>query len=413
MQEYNQYKSLNEKQNKLFYGWIVVVISLIIVSTLAGIRTSFGMFFKSLATEFNITRTETSSIYSAYLMISATFFLIKGWAIDRYEPKTIISLMGLFTGLSLLITSQINSLWQIYISYSLLLSFGAVGIIVMLTPVISGWFHRNRGFALGITSSGVGLGTLIVAPLAGYLISNIGWRMSYLVMGLLAFIIVIPLAMLLKRNPGEDIAMTNGLKEESSKMIGLSLIEALRTSSFWLISSIWSLFALAWGIIMTHIVPYATDLGISTVEASTILSIMSGFQIISRLAAGRASDIVGRKIPCTICAVFGTWALVWLIWSHELWMFYISAVFFGLSYGGIAVIILAMASDTFGRRSLGVITSAIYLCFSIGAAIGSSLSGYIFDTTKSYTIAFIIGAVALLFIIPLIVPIKPEINAEI
>jgi len=105
-------------RDKIFYGWIVVAASLVIVSALIGIRFSFGVFFKALEAEFDLTRTATSSIYSVTMLLYVGFAIITGWALDRYGPRLVVSLMGLFTGLGLLITSQATSLWQIYLSYS-------------------------------------------------------------------------------------------------------------------------------------------------------------------------------------------------------------------------------------------------------------------------------------------------------
>src|SRR3972149_1364740 len=119
--------SAGEKIDNVFYGWVILATVLIIGSILAGVRDSFSVFFKSLAAEFNLSRAETSSIYSLNALFSTIFLFMKGWAVDRYDRRFVISLMGLFTGLGLLITSQTNALWQLYISYSVLMSLGTVG----------------------------------------------------------------------------------------------------------------------------------------------------------------------------------------------------------------------------------------------------------------------------------------------
>ena len=118
--------------------------------------------------------------------------------------------------------------------------------------------------------------------------------------------------------------------------------------------------------------------------------------------------MIGGKIPCVICALFGAGAMILLIWSNNLWMFYIFAVFFGFSFGGTSVIVLTLVGNIFGKRSLGVITAAIYCGFSIGVAFGSTFAGHIFDVTKSYTNVFIIGAIALFLIVPLVIAIEHE-----
>ena len=356
------------------------------------------------------------------MLLYGVFALLGGWALDRYGPKLIVSLMGLATGLSLLITSQTNSLWQIFLSYSLLLGIGTGGTVPVLMAVVSRWFDRKRGLALGIATAGSGMGTLVVAPFAAFLISSLEWRMAYLVMGLIGLFVVISMAMLLRRDPGEIGALPDGIKpgrriesahsEVNLQLIGLSLPEALRTRSLWLLLGAWSLFSLSLSLVVTHVVPYATDVGLSTIEASTVLSVMGGFHIMSRLLVGRVSDTVGRKIPGIVCACMVTGALIWLIWLRELWMFYLFAAFFGFGWGGFGVINIALVSDCFGRRSLGVIIGALEVGFAVGVATGAALGGFTFDITGNYMLAFAVGAVTIFMTIFLLAFTRREIIDE-
>jgi MFS family permease len=248
--------------------------------------------------------------------------------------------------------------------------------------------------------------------------------MSYIIVGVVAWLVVISLAMLLRRDPGEIGDLPDGVKarvgraelterENNSSLTGLSLTQALRTRNFWLLASVFLLWAFCLGLVMTHIIPYATDLGISTIEASTVLSLIGGLQIVARLLVGRVSDIVGRKLPGFICALLGTGALIWLIWSHNLWMFYLFAIIFGLSYGGLGVVNLTLVSDSFYGRNLGVIMGAMNVGYSVGLAIGAALGGFIFDVNGSYVVAFEIGAAAMLITGLCVVFVGREMGPEI
>ena len=199
-------KSLFRIKDRLFYGWVVVIASLIIISIVMGTRLSFGVFFKSLAKEFGLTRAETAGISSANMLLGCIFAIVSGWIADKFSLRILISLMGIFTGLSLILTSQAQSLWQLIIVYSFLLAMGTGGVFVISTSIIIRWFDRKRGFAIGLATSGVGLGTVIMAPLAAYLIANLGWRMSYIVMGVIAWLFILPMAMLLRKNPSKEIS---------------------------------------------------------------------------------------------------------------------------------------------------------------------------------------------------------------
>ena len=143
-------------QDKVFYGWIIVATCLVIGTTIYGTRLSFGVFFKSIESEFSLSRAATSGVFSIYMVLCPVFAILAGWASDKYGPRIIILLMGVFTGLSLLLTSQTSSFWHLLITYSMLLSIGTGAVFVVSMSTISRWFDKNRAFALGIVSAGAG-----------------------------------------------------------------------------------------------------------------------------------------------------------------------------------------------------------------------------------------------------------------
>jgi len=414
--------SLLPIKDKLFYGWVVVVAFLIIWLAILGTRFSFGVFFKSIESEFDLTRAATSGVFSVYMVLGSAFAILGGWALDRYGPRIIILLMGLFIGFSLLLTSQTNSSWQLFLTYSLLLSIGTGAIFTVTMSTISRWFDKKRGLAVGIASSGAGLGIVVVAPFAAYLISNFGWRMSYIVMGLIASLIVIPLSRLLRKDPYEIGALPDGAKSHSTEMgikkpkneqgsiqsTDLSLPQVSRTRSFWVLGFIWLLYASCLHLVLTHIVPHATDMDISAMEAAAVLSLIGGTSIAGRVLMGRASDSIGRKTTAVICSLLQVGAMVWLIWAQELWMLYLFALVYGFAYGGLTPPVTALIGDTFGLRNIGVILGVLEIGWGVGAAIGPAIGGLIFDVSNSYSTAFLIGAAAMLIVTLLIPLVRQE-----
>ncbi len=408
-------------KRKIFYGWVIVTAALIVVSTLIGIRYSSGIFLRSLEAEFDLSRTAISSVFAVYTILAGVFAFISGWALDRYGPRLVVSIMGFITGLSLLITSQTTYPWQLFFTYSVLLAMGTGGTLIVLTSIVSRWFYKKRGTALGIASSGAGLGALVMAPFAAHLISNLGWRISYLVLGTIAMLVIIPLAMLLRKDPGQIGLLPDGQKlsvtetsqvsgDTSFQMIGLSVHQSLKTRSFWLILAIWLLYGLCLNLFLVHIVAHATYIGISSIKASTIISVAGVFHLVSRLSIGRISDIIGRITPAAVCAALGAIALTGIIWGHSLLSFYVFAVLFGLSWGGIGVTTLAMVSDTFGERNIGAVMGTIDLGYAAGATMGTIIGGIVFDFTNSYEVAFAIGAVSMLLMVILLTLTRREIN---
>ena len=168
------------KKTPFFYGWVIVVVFLISGIAIYGVRFSFGIFFKSIENEFSLTRAATSYIFSVNMIISGIAAFLMGWALDRYGPRVVLLLMGLLAGLGLITTGLTSSLWQLYLTYSLLLAMGLGAIFVVPMSTIARWFDKKRGLASGIASSGVGLGPLIMAPSATYLLINYDWRTAFI-----------------------------------------------------------------------------------------------------------------------------------------------------------------------------------------------------------------------------------------
>lgn len=277
---------------------------------------------------------------------------------------------------------------------------------------------------MGIVSSGGGLGLLIMAPLAAYLISNFTWRISFIILGLIALFFVISLSLLLKKDPHEIGALPDGVKSDTDKieihskqdntqLADFSLSQAVRTRSLWFMGIVWLLYALCLHLVITHIVPHITDIGISAIEAAVVLSLMGGVSILGRLLVGWASDKINKKGVSIICALLQAGAMVWLIGSQDLWMFYLFAVVYGFSSGGLTPPITAMIGDVFGLRSIGIIIGALGISWALGAAIGPLMGGVIFDNSNSYSIAFIVGALAMLVTALFLALIRPETNRNV
>jgi len=412
-------------KDKLFYGWVVVIACLIITTVVYGINYSFGVFLKSLESEFGLTRGAISGVFSIYMLFGCVFGIWGGWAVDRYGPKIVALFMGLFTGLSLLLTSQTNAPWQLFITYSLLLPLGTGATYMVIMATASRWFDKKRGLALGIASSGGGLGAFLMAPFATYLITNVGWRTAYIILGLIAWLIMIPLSRLLRKDPSEIGALPDGTKSVSSEtgieeerregntqLTGCSLSQASKTGSFWLLGAIWLLYAFCYLMMLTHIVPHATDIGIPAMEAATVLSLIGGSNIVGRLLMGRVSDGIGRRTTAIICALLVSGAMIWLIWSRDLWMLYLFGVVCGFFFGGFDPAVTALIGDTFGLRSIGMIMGILNVAFGIGAAIGPAVGGFVFDNSQSYSMAFLSGALAMLIVALLVFIIEKKTKSK-
>lgn len=392
-------KGIPALRGRLFYGWVVVASCLLIATTLFGIRFSFGVFFKSLETEFDWTRAATSALFSLYMILCIVVAILGGWASDKYGPKRVVLAMGAITGLSLLLTGRVESTWQLYFTYSFLLALGTGSAYTIVMSAGSRWFLRNRATVLGIIGAGGGLGTMLLAPVTAWLISVYDWRSAYLALGIVAWVVIIPSALLLKKDPqeigaqpdGGPISTTSGPAEPADTE-EFSLTGFLKSRSFWLFFIIWLAYSFCLHMVMTHIVPRAEDLGIAPVQAAAILSVLTAVGIPSRILIGRVSDRINKRIIGIALALLHTVAMLWLMSCTQLWMFFLFAVIYGLAYGGLDPPVIALIAEIFGLRRIGVIIGILGVGWGLGAAMGSYLSGLIFDLTGSYQFAFLSGA---------------------
>ncbi len=386
---------------RLFYGWVVVAACLLLAATLFGIRYSFGIFFKSLEVEFGWTRATTSALFSAHMLLASVFAFVGGWLLDRYGPRLVAFGMGLASGLSLLLSGLAQSAWQLYFTYSLLLALGTGGIYSLVMSTGSRWFAHRRATVLGIIGAGAGLGTMTLSPFTAWLISTHDWRVAFLILAGVAVAFVLPAALLLRKGPEEaqarspDPASAEDHLPESGEG-DFSLAQALGNRNFWLIFLTWFAYSFCLHLVLTHVVPRAKDLGIASVQAATILSVLSGLSAPSRIAVGYVADRVGKRITAILMALLHTVAMLWLMGCTELWMFYLFAVIYGLAYGGIDPPIVASIGEIFGLRKLGTIMGTLVIGWGLGAATGPYLGGLIFDLLGSYQFAFLSGALIML-----------------
>lgn len=390
---------------RFFYGWLVAIAASLVMVVCFGVQYSFGVFFKPLIAEFGWTRAATSGIFSLYMIMRGSFGLVMGWFSDRHSPRIAVTIGAISMGLGLFLTSRADAIWQLYILYSVMVGLGAGSFYSPLASTLSRWFIEKRGLALGIFTAGVGLGTVVFSPLSEYLISTYDWRTSYVILGVIAWVITLSGAYCIRRSPEEMGLLPDGRKasseiEQASNQqdcyqTGLSLRNAVKRRAFWvlLIISAISFFCVLTP--MVHLVAYATDSGISPMTAANILAIVGGCGILSRLGMGTLSDRVGAKNLLAIALATQALMLFFVMQARGEAMFYIFAVIFGLAYGGTVPLMPMLTAEYFGVSSMGTIFAAVQFTGTIGGAFGPVIAGRIYDILKSYNLAFlIVGAVA-------------------
>lgn len=395
--------NLHQESSLSYYGWLVVAMAFLANLIAFGLVYAFSVFFKPLASEFGWSRAVTAAAFSVYAISHDVFAPVTGWLTDRFGPRVSAATGGLCLGASMIVMSRVTSIWELYFYYALLFGWGIAAIYAPMMATVSRWFTLKRGLAVGLTAAGLGVGSLVFSPLVAWLISSYGWRTAYVCVGVVAFAVFIPITVFIKRAPSKDL----GGESEAEQSKGFSFGEALRTRALWIFSLSWLFIALALWAIMVHIVPLLTDGGVPLTMAGFLAGLIGGGSLIGRIGAGFLSDRLGRKLILITAYIFQLMMLIWLLFSTEMWMFYVFAPLFGISFGGWAGVIAAFPADYFGSRATGAIFGFSMIIVGIGGAIGPYVGGYIFDITHSYTYMIGISILATIVGIVLASLLKP------
>ncbi|UCD08535.1 MAG: MFS transporter [Dehalococcoidales bacterium] len=382
------------KKSRLFYGYVVVASCFLIMVVMHGAFNSFGVFFTPLETEFNCTRAVLSGANSVAFIIMGASAILLGMLSDRFGPKLILTLSGILFGAGYMLMSQVNAIWQIYFFLSLAgIGLSAADIVPLATVVR--WFVRKRGTMTGIMKVGTGLGMMTVPFVSSLLIEAYGWSTSYLILGITVVVVVVPLSQLVRRDPREKGLLPDGDEKTQDTNIslseeGLSLLEALKTRQLWMVCAFYAAVVYCGMTNLTHIVPYAEGLDIPKTTAASLISTYGAVSMGGRIIMGFLGDKLGHKRTMVICLIIAIVGMSWLQVAKELWMLYLFAAVYGFSHGGFFTLISPLIAGLFGTRSQGSLLGIVIFSGTLGGSIGMTLSGYIFDITGSYTIAFII-----------------------
>jgi MFS family permease len=398
---------MRQKENspkKLFYGWVITSIVFLNLAMAYGAQYSFGVLFPSLIEEFKWNRQSLAGAFSLYTFMYSILGMILGPLTDRFGPRIVLIFGSACLGMGIGLISQVKTVWHIYIFYGLLASWGMSAAYITSNPTIVKWFIEKRGLALGLAQSGQGIGIIFLPPLIGAQISTFGWRPACVILGGLVFIVLFTTSFFLIGHPEKIGLQPDGRQNKprvqswspTQKSIdpeyNWSVAEAIRTQSFWVLTS---LFFCTWLFIflpLVHLVIFAMDMNLSKEVALIALSLLGVFATLGRLTMGFISDRIGRKktLMINLCLQIFSW--LWIIVTTQSWMILLFTTVFGFSYAGITAVFPAIVGDYFGRFKAASLIGVMFTIAGSAAAIGPLVGGYLYDLTKSYQLAFLLGA---------------------
>jgi MFS family permease len=427
-----------EPQGRIYYGWVIVTVCFLVMTLIAPMLASFSIFYVAILEDMKWSRADTALALSFYFIISGLASPVAGDLVDRFGPRVVMPVGAVVTAGAFLWISQMSAPWHFYAAFGIVGSLGATMLnIVPLTTVVSNWFVRNRGLAIGLVTGGQGLGQVGI-PAIQYLIDNIGWRNTYIVLG--AIILIVPstlILLFLYRRPADrglsiddearpltlrkakgDQSKTKAASPKSEVVLvdkewtkkEWTISKAARTGRFWTLIAAMILYSVAFIVLNVQLVAYFTDEGYSPTLAASAVGFEGFINIIGRFVGGGLSDRIGREKALTlgIASILISIACLTIAGLVTNPIFpYAFAVFYGLGNGFALPAFMAAVADLFQGKHFGSILGVTTLGGYLGGALGAWLSGYLFDVTHAYKLNFLVAGVAMFLTAILIWKVRP------
>ncbi len=390
-----------------YYGWVVVATSFVTMAIGVNARTSFSLLFPAVLAEFGWNRGVTAGAFSVGFIASAAIIPVIGMMMDRWGPRVVIPM-----GAAMIITGLIGATYVstpagIYLTLGVLLVGGAIATsYISHAMFLPNWFVRRRGLAIGIAFSGVGIGSILMLPWIGGIIDGAGWRQACIAIAVVVALIV-PLNFLLQRMRPEDMDLMADDERRDSLATAAPLADsvvdrawvetdwtpgrAFRTGRFWWISITYFTSLFAWYAVLVHQTAYLIEVGFDSKTAAMALGLVGLFGVVGQIGLGGLSDRIGREWAWTIglagfAICYG--ALILLADGPSLLWLYVMVIAQGGLGFGLAAIFGTITAEIFSGPRFATIFGMTSLAGNLGAGAGPWITGYIYDATGSYRLAF-------------------------
>jgi MFS family permease len=394
---------------RIFYGWIIAGVMSLAWAISIGPRQAFPVFLLAFLKDFGTSHSATAAAFSIHMI----FYALGGWAlgvvVDRLGPRRVIIWSTATWLLTLLLCGLVQDLWQLYAVFGVVGGIATSGLAyVPNNALLSRWFIRHRGMAIGISQAGVPLGAAIFGPLAQLGNGWVGWRWTHAGFGLLVAVTALPLILaFLRDDPREKGLSPDGIPpnapEAALPSVSIPQPEGLAGSglprAYWPIFVANILRGVTMYAIAVHQVAYLVDVGYSRMAAATFFSLGSFIAVPAGFAAGAVSDRLGR--PRAYAAIAGLYAVAYLslLLVRDPSRVVFLSIFIlacGMATGGVSSVFAAFLMDRLQGPRLGSLLGLQNIGYGIGATLGPILAGAVFDLLKSYTVAFVFIAVCMI-----------------
>jgi MFS family permease len=377
------------------YAWMRMGVSLVLMTIGGSGMYTVSIILPKLQAEFGASRADVSLAYTLSMIGFGMGGVLMGRLADRRGIALPAMLGAIFLATGYAVAGSATSLWQFSLAQGALI--GLLGTSASFAPLIadtSRWFYRRRGIALAICMTGNYLAGTLWSPILQRYVEMIGWRQTYLGMGLFCLVTMLPLTLVLRRRPPDAAAVP---APGAAAVRTMTSVEPLRPAGMspGTLQALLCVAGVACCVAMSmpqvHIVAYCGDLGFGAARGAEMLSLMLGMGIVSRIVSGWISDHIGGLRTLLLGSVLQGIALLMFLFSDGLASLYLVSAMFGLFQGGIVPSYALIVRENFSPREAGTRVGTVLMCTLYGMALGGWMSGAIFDATGSYRAAFLNG----------------------
>lgn len=363
-------------------AWLVTAGAFLAMFTTFGTAYSFGAFLGPVSDGLGTGRPATSGVFATTTFALFALGALSGPAVDRFGPRRLVLFGAASLGLGLLLMSSADALWQAYLGHGLGVGLAVACTYVPLVAVVGGWFERRRTLAIGIAVCGIGLGTLLVAPLAAALIEAVGWRSAYRVMAITGVVVLLAVAVVVRPVPLPVVA---------EHVPGLAV--RLRHPTYVRLYVAGVLLSTVMFVPFVHLPSYAEEHGTGEVAAAALVGIIGGASIVGRLALGGAAARLGVMRTYQACFAVMTGSFLLWLGAPGYPRLVLLALLLGVGYGGFVALGPPLMAELFGIRGLGGLLGVLYTSAAVGSAVGPPAAAALAETGGGWSLVAVVSVV--------------------
>ena len=368
------------------YGWVIVAAGSLLGCVAIGSLFSLAVFLQPMSEATGWSRTGISTTMTIDFLVMGVAAFGWGALTDRFGPRIVVVSGTLLLGLGLVLASRAASLLQFQLIYGIVVGVAAGAVFAPMIATVTGWFDRRRSLAVSLVSAGMGVAPMTVAPFAQWLIQSYDWRTSFLIIGIVSWVLLIPAALLVRAAPTAAEGAPGAPAEGGE---GLTVGRALRTPQFIVLALTFFFCCAAHSGPIFHVVSYALACGLPAMTAVTIYSAEGIAGLAGRLLFGVLGDRYGARRIVVLGLMVQAIGAGAYYFARSAGEFYAVAILFGMAYGGVMPLYAVIAREYFPMRIMGTVFGGAAMISSLGMALGPAAGGWLFDNFGGYGLLYV------------------------